>query len=75
MPHATPERERAFSQRLLDQYRGACGHVHASYSRQIDGVQDLPSTLLESFEDAAAPALAGPLRCRALELARPPPLG
>jgi len=58
MPHATPERERAFSQRLLDQYRGACGHVHASYSRQIDGVQDLPSTLLESFEDAAAPALA-----------------
>lgn len=49
MPHATPEREWAFSESLLQQYSRACHALHASYCRQIDGVPDLPSALLEGF--------------------------
>jgi len=49
-PHATPEREWQFGATLLQQYRRACGWVHASYSLQVDGVADLPSALLDGFE-------------------------
>lgn len=49
MPHATPEREWAFSESLLQQYSRACHVLHASYCRQIDGVPDLPSALLQDF--------------------------
>lgn len=51
MPHATPEREWHFGAALLAQYRRTCGTVHASYSRQLDGIVDLPSGLLEEFEE------------------------
>jgi probable DNA repair protein len=51
MPHASPEREWRFGETLLQQYRYACTTVHASYSRQVDGVTDLPSALLEGFEE------------------------
>lgn len=51
LPHASPEREWRFGETLLQQYRRACTTVHASYSRQVDGVADLPSALLEGFEE------------------------
>jgi len=50
MPHATPEREWEFGAALLRQYQRACRWVHASYSRQVDGVVDRPSALLDGFE-------------------------
>ena len=49
MPHATTEREWAFSEALLAQYTRSCAVLHASYCRQIDGVQDMPSALLKDF--------------------------
>ena len=49
MPHATPEREWAFSEALLEGYARACQTVHASYCRQIDGVPEAPSALLSDF--------------------------
>jgi probable DNA repair protein len=49
MPHATPEREWVFSEALLKQYASACKILHASFYRQIDGVPELPSALLEHF--------------------------
>lgn len=53
MPHASPEREWRFGETLLQQYRRGCATVHASYSRQVDGVTDLPSALLEGFVEQA----------------------
>lgn len=53
MPHATPEREWQFSQTLLGQYRHACGTVHASYSKQVNGAPELPSGLLAGFTEQA----------------------
>ncbi len=52
MPHATPEREWHYSEQLLQQYRRQSTCLHASYSRQVDGVVDLPSAFLEDFEAA-----------------------
>jgi probable DNA repair protein len=49
MPHANSERELAFSTRLLTQYARRCKTLHASYSRQLDGVPELPSALLGDF--------------------------
>ncbi|NQX87612.1 MAG: PD-(D/E)XK nuclease family protein [Halioglobus sp.] len=51
MPHACPEREWRFVETLFEQYRRASATVHASYSRQIDGVNDLPSPLLKGFPE------------------------
>lgn len=61
MPHATPEREWQFGEALLAQYRRTCGAVHASYSRQVDGIADLPSGLLEDFQELPVdPSIALP---------------
>jgi probable DNA repair protein len=49
MPHATPEREWAFSESLVSGYARACRAMHASYCRQIDGVPEVPSALLSNF--------------------------
>jgi ATP-dependent helicase/nuclease subunit B len=49
MPHATSEREWAFSEALLGQYVRSCQMLHASYACQIDGVTDMPSPLLTDF--------------------------
>ena len=49
MPHATPEREWAFNEALLEGYVRACQTVHASYCRQIDGVPEMASALLSNF--------------------------
>ena len=57
MPHATPEREWAFSESLVSGYASACQTMRASYCRQIDGVPELPSALLSSF---AVEAIAEP---------------
>ncbi|MDX1733642.1 MAG: PD-(D/E)XK nuclease family protein [Halioglobus sp.] len=53
MPHATPEREWRYAQDLLGQYRRGCGTVHASYSTQMDGVEDRPGALLHGATDSA----------------------
>ncbi|MCB1703401.1 MAG: PD-(D/E)XK nuclease family protein [Halioglobus sp.] len=49
MPHASPEREWAFSDALLQQYARANRVFHASYSREVDGVPEPPSALLRDF--------------------------
>ncbi len=49
MPHASAEREWDFSEALITQYARTCRTLHASYSRHIDGVGDLPSALLAGF--------------------------
>lgn len=49
MPHSSSEREWAYAHSLLDQYRGACGELRISYARQVEGVPELPSPLLEGF--------------------------
>lgn len=75
MPHATPEREWAFSESLVRRYAGACQTMHASYCRQIDGIPELPSTLLNDFMPEAVeepPSIceewASTYRERALEM-------
>lgn len=57
MPHATPEREWEFSESLMNGYARLCKAMHASYCRQIDGVADVPSALLNNvvIEAAAEP--------------------
>jgi probable DNA repair protein len=55
MPHASPEREWAFADNLLNQYARNSKVLHASYSRHIDGVPDLPSALLQDFIPEALP--------------------
>jgi ATP-dependent helicase/nuclease subunit B len=55
MPHANAEREQAFSTALLQRYSRSCLTLHASYSRQLDGVADAPSALLEEFAPQAMP--------------------
>jgi ATP-dependent helicase/nuclease subunit B len=55
MPHASPEREWAFSEALLEQYARCSGTLHASFCRQIDGVPELPSALLQNFTPQAMP--------------------
>lgn len=57
MPHANPEREWAFAETLLQQYARTSTVMHASYCRQIDGIPDLPSALMQDF---AAQAMAEP---------------
>ena len=49
MPHASAEREWAFSDALLDRYRRATGVLYASFAAQRDGVPELPSPLLRDF--------------------------
>lgn len=59
MPHASPEREWAFSEALLARYMRCCKTLHASYARQVDGVPDTASALIDDFiqEDIAEPPL------------------
>ncbi|CAA0119403.1 ATP-dependent helicase/deoxyribonuclease subunit B [Halioglobus japonicus] len=58
MPHANPEREWAFATALLQQYARTSSVIHGSYCRQVDGVPDLPSSLLQSFTEQALPSPA-----------------
>ncbi len=58
MPHASPERERVFAEALLNQYTRTNTVIHASYCRQLDGVPDLPSSLLQDFCPQPIPAPA-----------------
>jgi ATP-dependent helicase/nuclease subunit B len=51
MPHASPEREWAFAAALLRQYARTSRVLHGSYCRQVDGVPDLPSALLQGFTE------------------------
>ena len=55
MPHASAEREWAFSENLLAQYARATGVLHASYCAEIDGSPELPSPLLQDFSPAELP--------------------
>lgn len=57
MPHASAEREWDFGRALMAQFANSCRTLHASYCRQVDGVSDLPSALLQDFTDQAMPAL------------------
>jgi probable DNA repair protein len=49
MPHATAEREWQFCEGLMRQYRRSAAVLHASYSRQLEGNPELPSSLLSDF--------------------------
>jgi ATP-dependent helicase/nuclease subunit B len=57
MPHASPEREWEFSQALLEQYARCSTTLHASFCRQVDGVPELPSALLQNFTPREMPEL------------------
>jgi ATP-dependent helicase/nuclease subunit B len=57
MPHSSSEREWEFGAALLQQYTNACQTLHASFCRQIDGVPDQPSVLLQGFAPQAVPEL------------------
>jgi len=59
MPHANAEREWSFADTLLAQYARSSGVLHASYCRQINGVPDMPSALLQDFKAQAAPEPPG----------------
>jgi probable DNA repair protein len=50
MPHANPEREQVFSSALLQRLSRSSRALHASYARQIDGVPDAPSAMLQDFD-------------------------
>ncbi len=58
MPHATAEREWQYCAGLMRQYRRGASELTASYSRQLDGIPELPSSLLEgcSWEEGEEPA-------------------
>lgn len=58
MPHATAEREWTFAEALLEQYARTARFLHASYCRQLDGIPDLASPLLEAFEVKERPEVA-----------------
>ncbi|HDY81800.1 MAG TPA: hypothetical protein ENH48_02445, partial [Halieaceae bacterium] len=49
MPHATAEREWAFSEALFAQYSRSATVLHASYCKQVGGIPELPSALLQDF--------------------------
>jgi ATP-dependent helicase/nuclease subunit B len=55
MPHATAEREWAFGEALIQQYARSSKVLHASFCRQVDGVPDLVSALLQDFTCQAMP--------------------
>jgi ATP-dependent helicase/nuclease subunit B len=55
MPHANPEREWAFAETLMQQYVRTSQIVHASYCRQVEGVPEPPSALLQGFTLEAMP--------------------
>ena len=59
MPHATPEREWAFASGLVAQYTRAAAQLRASYCRELDGVPQQPSALVQGFEAAELPAPGG----------------
>jgi len=77
MPHASAEREWAFADGLMQQYRRSTNELIASYSRQMDGIPDTASALLEGFEPLENPQSAAadspwPAQWRAGELERLP---
>jgi ATP-dependent helicase/nuclease subunit B len=55
MPHANPEREQDFSKALLQRLSRSGRTLHASFARQIDGVPDAPSALLQDFDVQVMP--------------------
>ncbi|PLW68890.1 PD-(D/E)XK nuclease family protein [Pseudohalioglobus lutimaris] len=63
MPHSSAEREWQYASTLMRQYTSGCQQLTASYSRQIDGVPELPSPLLKGLQllPEDAPAEINPL--------------
>ena len=49
MPHSSSDREWNYAATLMRQYRAACMQLIGTYSRQLDGVPELPSPLLEGW--------------------------
>lgn len=49
MPHSSSEREWLFAESLMQRYRRCTQTMFASYSRQLDGVPELPSALLNGI--------------------------
>jgi probable DNA repair protein len=60
MPHATAEREWAIAESLMHQYRQGAGELIASYAVQVDGVPELPSALLDSWDVFDVPVVDVP---------------
>ena len=50
MPHASAEREWAFSNSLFERYIHSAPTVNASYVQSVGGVPELPAALLQHFE-------------------------
>jgi len=50
MPHASVEREWQFASSLMQHYVQGAPEVHGSYVQQIDGIPELPSSVLKDFE-------------------------
>ena len=57
MPHSSAEREWRFADRLIASFRRTSGQFFASYATQLDGVPELPSALLSSFDAIDSPPL------------------
>lgn len=65
MPHSSSEREWTFANSLLRRFRAGCRQLVVSYSRQVDGITDLPSSLLPQadwLEMDLGETLPGPWR-------------
>ena len=50
MPHASAIAQWAHAQGLMHQFKSSTHTIRASYARQIDGVPEMPSALLTSFD-------------------------
>lgn len=50
MPHSSAEREWQYAAGLMQRYRASCQKLILSYSRQVDGVSELPSPLLQALD-------------------------
>lgn len=50
MPHSSAEREWRYATALMRQYRAGCRVLIASFSRQNDGVPEVPSALLDGVQ-------------------------
>ncbi len=49
LPHATADREWRFCETLMGRFRRSATRLRASYSRELEGVPELPSALLADF--------------------------
>ncbi len=53
MPHATPDREWRFVERLTQQFLHSANRLIASYCKELEGVPELPSALLADWPQEA----------------------